>query len=72
MRSLATGRLLRDVKFPFVINAIAIDDGEYAFYAGGRDGKIYIAALNAVTTCSADYGKHIIGLLPDSRSITYF
>ncbi|CAO2821522.1 unnamed protein product [Amaranthus hypochondriacus] len=66
VRSLATGRLLRNVTFPFVINAIAIDDGEYAFYAGGRDGKIYIAALNAVTTCSADYGKHIIGLLPDS------
>ncbi|CAO2822018.1 unnamed protein product [Amaranthus hypochondriacus] len=69
--SLATGRLLRNVTFPSVINAIAIDVGEYAFYAGGRDGKIYIVALNAVTTCSADYGKHIIGLLPDSsRAVT--
>ncbi|CAO2822035.1 unnamed protein product [Amaranthus hypochondriacus] len=64
--SLATGRLLRNVTFPSVINAIAIDVGEYAFYAGGRDGKIYIAALNAVTTRSADYGNHIIGLLHDS------
>ncbi|XP_021762608.1 protein ROOT INITIATION DEFECTIVE 3-like isoform X2 [Chenopodium quinoa] len=68
--SLATGRLLRNITFPSVINAIAIDVGEYAFYAGGRDGKIYIAALNALTTNSTDYGKHIIGSLADSSRVT--
>lgn len=68
--SLATGKLLRNIVFPSVIDAIAIDVGEHAFYAGARDGKIYIAALNALTTSSTDYGKHIIGLLADSRAVT--
>lgn len=70
---MATGRLLRNIIFPSVIDAIAIDVGEYAFYAGGRDGKIYIAALNALTTSSStDYGKHIIGFIANSRSDTYY
>ncbi|XP_010667550.2 protein ROOT INITIATION DEFECTIVE 3 [Beta vulgaris subsp. vulgaris] len=69
--SLATGRLLRNIVFSSVIDAIAIDVGEYAFYAGGRDGKIYIAELNALTRCSTDYGKHILGFLTDSsRAVT--
>ncbi|KAL2938262.1 Protein ROOT INITIATION DEFECTIVE 3 [Bienertia sinuspersici] len=69
--SLATGKLLRNIIFPSVIDAIAIDVGEFAFYAGGRDGKIYVAALNASSTCSTDYGKHIIGSLANSsRAVT--
>lgn len=69
--SLATGRLLRNIIFPNIIDAIAIEAGEYVFYAGGRDGKIYIAALHAVTTPDSDYGKHIVGSLADqSRAVT--
>lgn len=67
---MATGRFLRNIIFPSVIDAIAIDVGENAFFAGGRDGKIYIAALNALNTSSTEYGKHIIGLLADSRYVT--
>lgn len=62
---------MRNIVFSSVIDAIAIDVGEYAFYAGGRDGKIYIAELNALTRCSTDYGKHILGFLTDSRSVIY-
>ncbi|KAK9697896.1 hypothetical protein RND81_08G068000 [Saponaria officinalis] len=69
--SLATGRLLRNIIFPTAINAIALDAGEYVFYAGGSDGKIYIAALGAVSKTSSDHGTHIIGLLADtSREVT--
>jgi len=62
---LATGRLLRSIVLPTIIDTIAIDSGEYVFYAGGRDGKIYIAALNAPITSSSEYGMHIIGSLAD-------
>ncbi|KAL9224803.1 hypothetical protein vseg_000804 [Gypsophila vaccaria] len=69
--SLATGRLLRNIIFPTAINALALDAGEYVFYAGGSDGKIYIAALSAVSKTSSDHGTHIIGLLADtSREVT--
>ncbi|KAH9606021.1 hypothetical protein KSS87_021038 [Heliosperma pusillum] len=69
--SLATGRLLRNIIFPSAINAIALDAGEYVFYAGGSDGKIYIAALSAVSKTTSDYGMHIVGLLADtSREVT--
>uniref|UniRef100_A0A7C9DS81 Uncharacterized protein n=1 Tax=Opuntia streptacantha TaxID=393608 RepID=A0A7C9DS81_OPUST len=63
--SLATGRLLRSIVLPTIIDTIAIDSGECVFYAGGRDGKIYIAALNAPITSSSEYGMHIIGSLAD-------
>lgn len=69
--SLATGRLLRNIVFPTIIDTIAIDAGEYVFYAGGGDGKIYIAALNAPATSSSEYGMHIVGSLADqSRAVT--
>ncbi|KAA8528526.1 hypothetical protein F0562_035881 [Nyssa sinensis] len=63
--SLSRGKLLRNIVFPSIIDAIAIDPGEHVFYAGGRDGKIYIAALNAQGTSSNSYGMHIIGSLSD-------
>ncbi|KAJ7543431.1 hypothetical protein O6H91_09G038100 [Diphasiastrum complanatum] len=44
--SLALGTLLRSILFPTAINAVALDPGEYALYAGGTDGRIFIAALN--------------------------
>ncbi|KAJ9674385.1 hypothetical protein PVL29_023753 [Vitis rotundifolia] len=69
--SLSTGRLLRNVVFPSIIDAIALDPGEHVFYAGSRDGKIYIAALNAVGSSSNSYGMHIIGSLSDhSKAVT--
>ncbi|MCO5552655.1 hypothetical protein L7F22_006171 [Adiantum nelumboides] len=44
--SLATGILLRTIKFPSAINTIVVDPGEYSLYAGSTDGKIFVAALN--------------------------
>ncbi|KAA3476466.1 protein ROOT INITIATION DEFECTIVE 3 [Gossypium australe] len=66
--SLSKGRLLRNVVFPSIIDAIAIDPGEHVFYAGSRDGKIYVAALNAESSPSDNYGLHIIGSLTDQRT----
>lgn len=44
--SLALGTLLRSIVFPTALNAIVLDPGEYALYAGGADGRIFITALN--------------------------
>ncbi|KAK6938671.1 WD40 repeat [Dillenia turbinata] len=69
--SLSTGKLLRNIVFPTIIDAIALDPGEHVFYAGSRDGKIFIAALNADCSSSSSYGMHIIGLLSDqSKAVT--
>lgn len=69
--SLSRGRLLRNIVFPSIIDAIALDPGEYVFYAGSRDGKIYIAALSATSSTSNSYGLHIIGSLSDqSKPVT--
>ncbi|XP_077213799.1 transducin/WD40 repeat-like superfamily protein [Tasmannia lanceolata] len=69
--SLSKGRLLRSITFPSIIDAIALDPGEHAFFAGCRDGKIYIASLSAESTSSSGYGMHIIGLLSDhSKAVT--
>ncbi|XP_021284761.1 protein ROOT INITIATION DEFECTIVE 3 isoform X2 [Herrania umbratica] len=69
--SLSRGRLLRNIVFPSIIAAIALDPGEHVFYAGSRDGKIYIAALNAESSPSNSYGLHIIGSLSDhSKAVT--
>jgi len=45
-----------------------MDLGEHVFYAGGRDGKIYIAALNAECNRNSIHGMFIIGALYDHRS----
>ncbi|XP_052487608.1 protein ROOT INITIATION DEFECTIVE 3-like isoform X1 [Gossypium raimondii] len=50
--SLSRGRLLRNIMFPSIIDAIALDPGEHVLYAGFQDGKIYIAALNAESSPS--------------------
>ncbi|GMG98710.1 hypothetical protein Nepgr_000550 [Nepenthes gracilis] len=69
--SLSKGRLLRNIEFPSIINAIALDPGEHVFFAGGRDGKIYIAALGAGSSSDSIYGMHIIGSFSDhSKSVT--
>lgn len=53
--------------FPSIIDAIALDPSERVFYAGGRDGKIYIAALNAEIPSSKNYGLHIISAFSNHR-----
>ncbi|KAL8513870.1 hypothetical protein ACS0TY_013112 [Phlomoides rotata] len=69
--SLSKGKLLRNIVFPSVIDAISLDPGEHVFYAGGRDGKIYIAGLSAPVTTSSNYGLHIIGALSEhSKAVT--
>ncbi|GKV10243.1 hypothetical protein SLEP1_g21636 [Rubroshorea leprosula] len=69
--SLSEGRLLRNIVFPSEIDVIALDPGEHVFYAGSRDGNIYIVALHAESKPSKVFGMHIIGLLSDhSKPVT--
>ncbi|XP_038898957.1 protein ROOT INITIATION DEFECTIVE 3 [Benincasa hispida] len=69
--SLSKGKLLRNIIFPSIIDVIALDPGEHVFYGGGRDGKIYTAALNAKCPSTGDYGLHILGSLSNqSKSVT--
>lgn len=69
--SLSRGKLIRNIVFPSIIDAVAMDPGEHVFYAGARDGKIYIAALNAQCTPTKNYGLHIIGSLSEhSKAVT--
>ncbi|ERM93812.1 protein ROOT INITIATION DEFECTIVE 3 isoform X2 [Amborella trichopoda] len=68
--SLLTG-LLRTVKFPSVINSVQLDAGEYALYAGSRDGKIYVADLNSGHSSHSIYGADIVCALSDhSKAVT--
>ncbi|OAY64463.1 Protein ROOT INITIATION DEFECTIVE 3 [Ananas comosus] len=65
------GRILRSISFPAIIDAIVIDSAERTFYAGGRDSKIYIAALNVESNPHSSYGEYIIGTVnTDSKGIT--
>ncbi|XP_020102451.1 protein ROOT INITIATION DEFECTIVE 3-like [Ananas comosus] len=69
--SLSEGRILRSISFPAIIDAIVIDSAEHTFYAGGRDSKIYIAALNVGSNPHSSYGEYIIGTVnTDSKGIT--
>ncbi|PIN16451.1 WD40 repeat protein [Handroanthus impetiginosus] len=69
--SLSRGKLLRNIVFPSIIDAISLDPGENVFYAGSRDGKIYIAGLNSPVTSNGNYGPHIIGSLSEhSKAVT--
>ncbi|CAI0558692.1 unnamed protein product [Linum tenue] len=68
--SLSKGVLLRSLVFPSIINALALDSWELVFYAGGRDGNVYTAALNASTLDKSDW-PHIIGSFPSqSNAVT--
>lgn len=69
--SMSNGKLLRTINFPAIIDAVALDPGEHVFYAGSRDGKIYIAALNSDRNPNSSYGLHIIGTLSEqSKAVT--
>ncbi|GAA0153410.1 hypothetical protein LIER_11655 [Lithospermum erythrorhizon] len=69
--SISKGKCIRNIVFPSVIDAVAMDPGEHVFYAGARNGKIYIAALNAQCPPTKNYALHIIGSLSErSKAIT--
>ncbi|MED6158808.1 hypothetical protein PIB30_036221 [Stylosanthes scabra] len=69
--SLSTGALLRNIVFPAIIDAIVLDPAEHVFYAGSRDGKIFIAALHTESLVTSSYGMHIIGSFSNhSKSVT--
>ncbi|KZV54574.1 protein ROOT INITIATION DEFECTIVE 3 [Dorcoceras hygrometricum] len=51
--SLYEGKLLRDIFFPSIIDAIVLGPRETEFYAGGRDGKIHIVELNSPGTLNS-------------------
>ncbi|TQD79523.1 hypothetical protein C1H46_034883 [Malus baccata] len=38
--SVGRGRLFRNIVFPTIIDAIALNPGDNVFFASGRDGKI--------------------------------
>lgn len=65
--SLSSGTLLRNIVFPAVIDAIALDPAEHVFYAGSSDGKIFIAALNTESSTTNNFGMHIIDSFPNHR-----
>ncbi|CAA7056015.1 unnamed protein product [Microthlaspi erraticum] len=65
--SLAKGKLLRSIVFPSAINALALDPCGSVFYAGGRDSKIYIGAMNA----TSDHCTKVLGSISEeSKAIT--
>lgn len=68
--SLSRGTLLRNIVFPTVIDAIALDPAEHVFYAGGRDGKIYITALNTEKIFNDHCGMHIMGSFSNHRYLS--
>ncbi|XP_065847925.1 protein ROOT INITIATION DEFECTIVE 3 [Euphorbia lathyris] len=69
--SLSTGILLRNIIFPSIIDAIALDPGEHVFYAGCRDGKIYLAALNDEGSSIKSQWQYIVGSLSSqSKPVT--
>ncbi|KAL2613240.1 hypothetical protein R1flu_024932 [Riccia fluitans] len=73
--SLALGTLLRSIVFPTALNTVVLDPGEYALYAGGTDGRIFITALNfGVPTTSGILADGLLGtdaaLIGHSRAVT--
>ncbi|XP_031486087.1 protein ROOT INITIATION DEFECTIVE 3 isoform X2 [Nymphaea colorata] len=69
--SLSLGVLLRTISFPDKVAAVALEPGEYAFYAACNDANIYIGALNCGNSTDSIYGKDIIGMLSDhSEAVT--
>jgi pre-rRNA-processing protein IPI3 len=69
--SLPSGVLLKTISFPVKIAAVALDPGEYVFYAACSDANIYIAALNSGNSSGGSYGRDIIGALSDhSEAVT--
>ncbi|KAL6639980.1 hypothetical protein ACP70R_022290 [Stipagrostis hirtigluma subsp. patula] len=67
--SLPQGRMLRSISFPVSIDSVALDSRGHIFYAGGRDGKIYVAAMGV--DGSSHGSDDILGALDDhSKAVT--
>jgi pre-rRNA-processing protein IPI3 len=58
--------MLRSISFPSIIDSVEIDPRSHIFYAGGRDGKIYVTAMGVDPSQGRDYSS-ILGALDDHR-----
>lgn len=69
--SLSEGRMLRSISFPAITDSVALDPRSHIFYAGGRDGKIYVTAMGIDVTSPSSDDSTIIGALDDhSKAVT--
>ncbi|CAL5061825.1 unnamed protein product [Urochloa decumbens] len=69
--SLSEGRMLRSIPFPTSIDSVALDPRSHVFYAGGRDGKIYVTAMGVVVSSHGSDESSILGALDDhSKAVT--
>ncbi|KAK3123715.1 hypothetical protein QOZ80_8AG0634950 [Eleusine coracana subsp. coracana] len=69
--SLSEGRILRSVSFPAIIDSVALDPRSHIFYAGGRDGKIYVTAMGVDVSSHSSDDSSILGALDDhSKAVT--
>nr|CAB3482671.1 unnamed protein product [Digitaria exilis] len=65
--SLSEGRMLRSISFPTSIDSVALDPRSHVFYAGGRDGKIYVTAMGVDISSHGSDDSSILGALDDHR-----
>ncbi|XP_037466808.1 protein ROOT INITIATION DEFECTIVE 3-like isoform X2 [Triticum dicoccoides] len=65
--SLSEGRMLRSISFPAIIDSVEIDPRSHIFYAGGRDGKIYVTAMGVDASSQGRDDSSILGILDDHR-----
>lgn len=69
--SLSEGRMLRSISFPAIIDSVALDPRSHIFYAGGRDGKIYVTGMGVDVTSHGSENSSILGALDDhSKAVT--
>ncbi|VAI89528.1 unnamed protein product [Triticum turgidum subsp. durum] len=69
--SLSEGRMLRSISFPAIIDSVEIDPRSHIFYAGGRDGKIYVTAMGVDASSQGRDDSSILGILDDhSKAVT--
>ncbi|KAG8046913.1 hypothetical protein GUJ93_ZPchr0008g13701 [Zizania palustris] len=69
--SLYEGRMLRSILFPSIIDSITLDPRSHIFYAGGRDGKIYVTAMGVDVSSNSCDDSSIIGAFDDhSKGVT--
>lgn len=63
--------MLRSISFPAITDSVALDPRSHIFYAGGRDGKIYVTAMGIDVTSPSSDDSTIIGALDDhSKAVT--
>lgn len=59
--------MLRSILFPTSIDSVALDPRSHVFYAGGRDGKIYVTAMGVDISSHGSDDSSILGALDDHR-----